>query len=402
VTDTAAPTAPAALLVASGDTTAALSWTPASDNTTVTGYYIYRWQAAPIDATYTNPHARIATLSAGVTSYADSGLTNAGTYYYEVRAFDAATNVGPRATGSAAPVIAAPSVSTVPTSPDGDDGWYKTKPIVTIHTGATRTTLYSFQAIPSSWTTYTAPIEIPEGLSTLKYLDTDGVSMGTSATLSFKVDSIKPTASVSAPAISVPTSKDKTIVVSWQGADAGSGVERFQVQSRILPSGTWEDGYETTETAAYFTGDAGANYEFHVRAFDAAGNAGDWSAVVSTIIPFDQTVAKYSSGWKVAKNSNYYLGSARYTTKKGAYATTSFTKGTLYLVTKTGPKLGKLAVYYRGKKVGTVDLHSKSTKYRQVFKLISKTSGSASTVKLVSLGVSGHKQVEIDGLALKR
>jgi hypothetical protein len=65
--------------------------------------------------------------------------------------------------------------------------------------------------------------------------------------------------------------------------------------------------------------------------------------------------------------------------------------------------MGKIAVYFRGKKVATVNLHSATTKYRQTFKILSRSTGTkAYTVKLVNLGVSGHKQVEIDGFVLQR
>jgi hypothetical protein len=139
-----------------------------------------------------------------------------------------------------------------------------------------------------------------------------------------------------------------------------------------------------------------------VRAYDVAGNVGAWSAIADTIVPFDETKAKFSGGWAKTKNANYFLGTARYSTKKNAYATLSFTKGTLYLVTTTGPKMGKLAVYFAGKKVGTVNLHSSTTKYRQSIRILSRPTGTkAYTVKFLNLGVSGHKRVEIDGFALK-
>ena len=78
-----------------GDAGTTISWTAATDDVGVAGYYVYRWTDAPAGAGYTPVPARVATVTTG-TSYADTGLTNGTTYHYYVRAYDAATNVGPR------------------------------------------------------------------------------------------------------------------------------------------------------------------------------------------------------------------------------------------------------------------------------------------------------------------
>jgi hypothetical protein len=183
--------------------------------------------------------------------------------------------------------------------------------------------------------------------------------------------------------------------------DSVSGVASYEVQ--YATSGSWVTWRASTpDTSAWFIGALGSNNYFRVRAFDAAGNVGAWSAPASAVVPFDQGKAHFSGSWKTARSSAYYLGSSRYSTKKGSAATLSFTKGTLYLVAKTGPKMGKMAVYLGGGKVATVSLYSKTTKYRQVIRLLSRSSGTrARTVKLVNLGTKGRSRVEIDGFALK-
>jgi hypothetical protein len=230
--------------------------------------------------------------------------------------------------------------------------------------------------------------------------------MTATATLDFKVDTSTPTAAVSAPAITVPGSTGRTFRVSWSGADSVSGVASYEVQ--YATSGSWVTWRaSTTDTSAWFTGALGSKTFFRVRAFDAAGNVGAWSAPASAVVPFDQGKARFSGSWKTARSSAYYLGSSRYSTKKGGYATLSFTTGTLYLVAKKGPSMGKMAIYLGGSRVGTVDLHSSTNKYRQVIKLVSRSvvygapAPKARTVKLVNLGVKGHSRVEIDGFALK-
>ncbi len=81
--DTQAPSAPANLSVSVSGTQATLSWSAASDNTAVTGYQILR--------STTNGGAYTQVNTANTTSYTHTGLT-AGTYYYVVKAYDAAGN----------------------------------------------------------------------------------------------------------------------------------------------------------------------------------------------------------------------------------------------------------------------------------------------------------------------
>jgi hypothetical protein len=120
-TDTSAPTAPGTLTGSSGDATASLSWSAASDNTAVAGYYVYRWATILGGQAYSPVHSRIATLGASATSYDDTALTDGTEYNYEVRAFDAATNVGPRSnTLTVAPLAPGSLTGTVTSSLGGN------------------------------------------------------------------------------------------------------------------------------------------------------------------------------------------------------------------------------------------------------------------------------------------
>lgn len=95
--DQTAPTAATAPAATAQDAGAVISWTAATDATGVAGYHVYRWTDAPVGAGYTPMPVKVGTVTTG-TSYTDTGLTNGTTYHYLVRAFDAATNVGPRST----------------------------------------------------------------------------------------------------------------------------------------------------------------------------------------------------------------------------------------------------------------------------------------------------------------
>ncbi|OFW10508.1 MAG: hypothetical protein A3H96_25110 [Acidobacteria bacterium RIFCSPLOWO2_02_FULL_67_36] len=93
--DTTAPTAPANLTVTQGTRSLTLAWQGSADNVGVTGYQIWRATSA------SGPFTQVATVSG--TSYTNTGLRKGRTYYYYVKAFDAAGNVSaasPTASGT--------------------------------------------------------------------------------------------------------------------------------------------------------------------------------------------------------------------------------------------------------------------------------------------------------------
>ncbi|MFI6637790.1 LamG-like jellyroll fold domain-containing protein [Nonomuraea fuscirosea] len=87
--DTQAPTAPGSLTATGGPNSASLTWTTATDNVGVTGYRIHRSTTSGFTPSDANQVGSIQD-----TSFLDTGL-DAGTYYYKVRAVDAAGNIGP-------------------------------------------------------------------------------------------------------------------------------------------------------------------------------------------------------------------------------------------------------------------------------------------------------------------
>jgi len=92
-TDTAPPAAPADLVATIDDSTAHLSWDPVAE---AASYTVYQWRdATPIDGAvnYTPQHMPIASVTG--TSCDVSGIVLGEAYHFEVRAVDAATNIGP-------------------------------------------------------------------------------------------------------------------------------------------------------------------------------------------------------------------------------------------------------------------------------------------------------------------
>src|SRR5207249_10503807 len=102
-----APTGLAAIAASSSQIN--LTWTDASSNET--GFKIERGASA------TGPFTQIATTGSGTTGYANTGLTASTTWYYRVRATNAAgdsaySNVASATTPASATVPAAPTSPT--------------------------------------------------------------------------------------------------------------------------------------------------------------------------------------------------------------------------------------------------------------------------------------------------
>lgn len=76
-----------------------------------------------------------------------------------------------------------------------------------------------------------------------------------------------------------PYQNTTSFLVKWSAVDAESGPAWYNVQSRHLPDGTWQDFFkETNLPGGVFSGVQGAQIEFRCQAKDLSGNLGDWSA----------------------------------------------------------------------------------------------------------------------------
>jgi fibronectin type 3 domain-containing protein len=108
--DTGPPSTPTNLTASVSGATVTVSWSAATDDIGVTGYSVYRGTIPGFTADSTS---RIAQDVTGLT-YGDSGRA-AGTYYYKVRAQDAAGNLSPSSAAVPATVAATTTVTVQPT-----------------------------------------------------------------------------------------------------------------------------------------------------------------------------------------------------------------------------------------------------------------------------------------------
>ncbi|MFA5127355.1 MAG: fibronectin type III domain-containing protein, partial [Patescibacteria group bacterium] len=105
-TDTQSPTTPTNLVATASGTQISLSWAAATDNIGVTGYQILR------STTSGSGYSQIATATNNY--YTNTSLSYSTTYYYVVRAYDAAGNVSANSSQAQATTGAAPVVGSGP------------------------------------------------------------------------------------------------------------------------------------------------------------------------------------------------------------------------------------------------------------------------------------------------
>lgn len=185
------------------------------------------------------------------------------------------------------------SAAITPAAPDGTAGWYVSRPTValTLETGSeTAVRQYSFDG--TTWTDYTAPIEVPDGAQTLQYRSKTSDSIIEDAhSLALKVDTTKP--------IITPTFDKTTRKVDATVADAASGPGTIEMREG---SGAW-----APFVGPITMGPAGTSLDF--RATDAAGNVSDITTLAvptalitaATVAPTapDGTAGWYTSSPKV-------------------------------------------------------------------------------------------------------
>lgn len=248
-------------------TTATASWGQATDNVGITGY------------SYQLNGGTWSLFSPALTVNL-SGLTNGTHYVLGVRAQDAASNIGPIATGAFTTVdTAAPSAPGIPTA-SGVTGTTATVSwaAATDNVGVTG---YSHQVNGGAWSAFSAPLTLSLTGLTMATQYTVGVraedaalNIGPIATGSFTtLDTTPP----SAPGTPVATNVvGTTATLSWTAATDNVGVTGY---SYSLNGGSWIS--IANVLSVNLTGLAGSttSYTFAVRARDAAGNSGASTAL---------------------------------------------------------------------------------------------------------------------------
>jgi hypothetical protein len=269
-TDTTAPSTPTGLAGGVNGTDVTLTWTPSTDNVGVTGYTVYRNGVSVGD---------VATNTTTI-----SGLA-AGTYAFQVQAFDAAGNRSSKSP-SISQTIVGPDL-TAPTVPknlaatvNGADITLTWTPS-TDNVGVIGYTVYRNGVSIGDVTdaTITDPGR-PAGTSTYQVLAFDAAGNKSAKTASVSAIVVGP--DIVAPTVPknlAGTVNGKDVTLTWTASTDNVGVAGYTVYRNGVSQG------DVTVLTATLPGLATGTYSFQVQAFDAAGNRSGKTAPLSLAVP---------------------------------------------------------------------------------------------------------------------
>ena len=288
------PAAPASLIAFGGQTSTSLSWPATTDDVAVTAYRVYRWTAVPDGVTYSARHELIATVTpagdgSGTYTDSDAALGGGTLYYYEVRAADAASNVGPRSVtahalfGDRPPVTVATGLANDQTS-DWTSAVAPAFSLSATDTDATpvATTWYTVNgAADFLWAANpVAPAGLHEGVDTITYWSIDtGDLEETPQTGYINVDRTAPVTGVAG----VPAGWVRhPVELGFTARAAGAPVDFTEYR---VGGGAWTEGASVTVSRQ---GETTVEYQ----SADIAGNV---EAAKSCVVKIDSVAPKVTA-----------------------------------------------------------------------------------------------------------
>ncbi|MCW2771603.1 MAG: hypothetical protein JWR27_3036 [Aeromicrobium sp.] len=291
------------------------------------------------------------------------------------------------------------SVTILPEVADGADGWFTTRPTVALSVDAGSEASqpeYSFDS--TTWTPYTAPIDIPDQAQPLRYRSRNGGMVEETRTLDVKVDTVRPVVAATFDAAT------RTITASATDTQ-GSGVA--SVEKRVVGAAFWEPVTAPVAASSEAT-------ELEFRAIDRAGNVSTTQALsvpaaqvaTASIVPGTPDGA---AGWYVtrpkvalAKTGNAASATVEYsfngTTWKAYSAPVAIPDGaqTLRYRTVIGREKGATETF--AVKVDTVKPVISTATFNKTTRTVTvKATDATSTVDRVERRISGGEWQTLTG-----
>ncbi len=212
------------------------------------------------------------TLDGGATQTYTGAVTVSGQATHTISYWSVDNAGNTEATGTATikldNVKPSTSIAFTPASPDGSGGWYATTPSFTLSasdaTSGPASTLYRIDS--GATQTYSGAVSIPDGQHTITYwsVDSAGNSESATTTSTIKVDTVKPSTSLTiSPASPDGTNGWRVSATSFtlSGSDATSGVastfykidggatQTYTGSAVSIPQGSHTVGYWSVDTA---------------------------------------------------------------------------------------------------------------------------------------------------------
>ena len=181
------------------------------------------------------------------------------------------------------------------------------------------------------------------------------------------------------------------MLVSWSSTDALSGVASGGAGPSL---GSTPNGFRTSNYAPN-------SYTFTSNATDAVGNSATSAPRRVVLSTAQESAATFAGGWTTATGSAPW-GTTRFSSRRGASATYSFTGTDVAWVAPRGPKRGRARVFIDGALKATVDLYSASFAERRVVFVADDLAPGPHTIKIVVRATSGRPRVDIDGFVTIR
>ena len=305
------------------------------------------------------------------TSYTNTSyIENGNTYYYKVRALDANGTAGAWSSIVSVTYRAA-STGTLPapTVTGGNDSQGRPTLKWNAVTGAAKYEVYRARSQSGDYikystvtgTSYTNTSYIEDGNTyyyKVRALKSDGTAGAWSSIVSVTYRAAS-TGTLSAPTVTGGNDAQGRPTLTWK---AVSGAAKYEVYRARSKDGTYTKYSTTTGTAytnsSYLT--SGATYYYKVRALDANGNAGPYSAVVSVTCRLKLTAPSVTGGndaqGRPTLKWNAVSGAAKYEVYRarsmnGDYVKYSTVTGTSY--TNTSYLANGTTYYYKVRALGS-------------------------------------------------
>lgn len=223
-----------------------------------------------------------------------------------------------------------------PVNPDGSNGWYKTRPTITLTatddqdpTYGTKQIEYQWESATGSWTTYSGSFQIPgEGAYVLYYraLDKAG-NYSDTGVKNVKWDSTQLSEGPLEVKVSPNPTSGTTAKVEWKKASDNLGIEHYEVIWKLKGTSI-QHGKSVSSTTFETTIDQleEGTWDVIVRAFDGVGNfkeSGvdlivDRTAPAIPVLNLTGTgVGTASLAWNAVEGANTYI--VYYGTVSGDY-----------------------------------------------------------------------------------
>jgi hypothetical protein len=158
--------------------------------------------------------------------------------------------------------------------------------------------------------------------------------------------------------------------ISWSGADAGTGIAKYQLQVSVNGGAYSAIALASaTSTSINRTLTNSRTYHFRVRATDRQGNVSSYvtgPAFKPATFQNSNAALVYSGAWTTSSTTKALGGSHRYASSTSARVSLTRAFRDVGIVATKSAGSGSAQIWIDGVLVSTINLHASTTIYRQL------------------------------------